>query len=78
MNIWMERKSYPKEAGIYKLTCKINGKIYIGKSNGPHSRESIEKMRQAKLGKTRAPFSDETKEKMRLAHQKRRELKDNI
>jgi group I intron endonuclease len=22
----------PKEAGIYKLTCKINGKIYVGKS----------------------------------------------
>ena len=23
---------YPKEAGIYKLTCQPNGKIYIGKS----------------------------------------------
>lgn len=23
---------YPKEAGIYKLVCKISGKIYIGKS----------------------------------------------
>ena len=29
----MENKGkYPKEAGIYKLTCKNNGKIYIGKS----------------------------------------------
>ncbi len=27
----MEDK-YPKEAGIYKLTCVNNGKIYIGKS----------------------------------------------
>ena len=23
---------YPKKAGVYKLTCKINNKIYIGKS----------------------------------------------
>jgi group I intron endonuclease len=23
---------YPKEAGIYKITCSVNGKIYIGKS----------------------------------------------
>lgn len=23
---------YPKAAGIYKLTCDNNGKIYIGKS----------------------------------------------
>lgn len=27
-----ERIIYPKAAGIYKLTCNINGKIYIGKS----------------------------------------------
>lgn len=29
---------YPKEAGIYKLTCINNGKIYIGKSVNIHSR----------------------------------------
>lgn len=27
-----EKISYPKEAGIYKLTCEVNGKVYIGKS----------------------------------------------
>lgn len=26
------RVKYPKEAGIYKLTCSISGKIYVGKS----------------------------------------------
>lgn len=26
------RITYPKVAGIYKLTCNVNGKIYIGKS----------------------------------------------
>lgn len=30
--------SYPKKAGIYKLTCSINGKIYIGKSINIHTR----------------------------------------
>ena len=29
----MENKVYgPKKTGIYKLTCNINNKIYIGKS----------------------------------------------
>jgi group I intron endonuclease len=28
----MDLKRFPSKAGIYKLTCKINGKIYIGKS----------------------------------------------
>lgn len=28
----MDLKRFPSRAGIYKLTCKINGKIYIGKS----------------------------------------------
>ena len=29
---------YPKKAGIYKLTCVTNGKIYIGKSVNIHKR----------------------------------------
>lgn len=28
----METSEYPKKAGIYKLTCVANGKIYVGKS----------------------------------------------
>lgn len=32
------KDGYPKEAGIYKLTCLNNGKIYIGKSIDLHQR----------------------------------------
>lgn len=27
-----KHSKYPREAGVYKLTCSINGKVYIGKS----------------------------------------------
>lgn len=33
-----DHSNYPKEAGIYKLTCNNNGKIYIGKAVNIHSR----------------------------------------
>jgi len=35
--------NYPKEAGIYKLTCINNGKIYIGKSVNIYHRISCHK-----------------------------------
>lgn len=34
---------YPKEAGIYKLTCNNNGKIYIGKSVNLYNRLNYHK-----------------------------------
>ena len=33
-----DHSKYPKEAGIYKLTCSDNGKVYIGKSVNIHVR----------------------------------------
>lgn len=35
--------NYPKEAGIYKITCINNGKVYIGKSVNIHHRISCHK-----------------------------------
>ena len=32
------KTKYPKSAGIYKLTCNVNGKVYIGKSVNINSR----------------------------------------
>jgi group I intron endonuclease len=37
------KNNYPKEAGIYKLTCNINNKIYIGKSVNIYSRLAAHK-----------------------------------
>ena len=34
---------YPKEAGIYKLTCSDNGKIYIGKAVNLYNRINAHK-----------------------------------
>jgi hypothetical protein len=39
-------ETYPKEAGIYKLTCKNNGKIYIGKSINLHKRLNQHRYRE--------------------------------
>jgi group I intron endonuclease len=40
---------YPKGAGIYKLTCIINGKTYIGKSVNFYNRFSAHKYSEKKL-----------------------------
>lgn len=34
----IEKNEYPKSAGIYKFTCRDNGKIYIGKSVNLYNR----------------------------------------
>ena len=35
----MNVNNIPKSSGIYKLTNKVNGKIYIGKANNLHGRK---------------------------------------
>lgn len=59
--------------GIPKPPCSEEHKLKIslskkGKSNGPHTEESIEKMRQSKLGRKRPEFSEEWKQNIGKGH----------